>query len=232
MWKIIKKSVEKITVNKEKFTLWMKWEFKIEFANDSFGPYNYKFEREDCYFSDGLSDRGTKIFPLLNKQFDNTEIFLETDDIVVAVWERWSLMWGDKTFIDVINFKTENKQRIFTDEVNIIYNSEKSIIINCKIEWKFKTLVLDFETMEINEEKEEEMQTFFKCIYNVWEKQWYLLDFNVSDINKKDEEKKYQKWTFSLKKISTKWTPKSFDRETFVVETDKLAVDVWEESKK
>jgi len=69
MWKIIKKSIEKVVVNKEKFSLWMKWEFKIEFANDSFWPYKYKFEREDCYFNDGLEDRGSLIFPLKNKKF-------------------------------------------------------------------------------------------------------------------------------------------------------------------
>ena len=63
MWKIIKKTVEKITLNKEKFSLSMKWEFKIEFASDSFWPYKYKFEIEDCYFNDGLEDRGSAIFP-------------------------------------------------------------------------------------------------------------------------------------------------------------------------
>jgi len=69
----------------------MKGEFLIEFASDSFGPYEYKFEREDCYFSDGLNDRGTSIFPLKNSQFNNTEIFLETDDIIIATGERTSL---------------------------------------------------------------------------------------------------------------------------------------------
>ena len=99
MWKVVKKSVEKIKIEKKSFSLWMKWEFKIEFANDSFGPYNYKFEREDCYFNDGLVDRGSKIIPLKWKEFDNTEIFLETDDIVVAVWERWSLLGWDKLLL-------------------------------------------------------------------------------------------------------------------------------------
>jgi len=232
MWKIIKKSVEKITVKKEKFILGMKWEFKIEFANDSFWPYNYKFEREDCYFNDGLEDRGTKIFPLKNKKFDNTEIFLETDDIVISIWERWSLMWWDKTFIDIINYKTEKKQRIFTDEVNLIYNSKDSIIVNCKVWEKFKTLVLDFETMEIKEEKEDELQTFFKCVYNVTENKWYLLDFTIWDPFEDNEEKKYKNWNFNLRNIIISWEPKSFDREKFIVKTDKWDIDVWEESKR
>lgn len=232
MWKIIKKSVEKITVNKEKFTLWMKWQFTIEFSNDSFWPYNYKFERTDCYFNDGLSDRWTKVFPLKNKQFDNTEIFLETDDIVVAIWERGSLMWGDKTFIDIINIKTEKKQRIFTTEVNLIYNSKDSIVLNCKVWDEFKTYILDFNSLDIREEKIEELQAFFKSVFNTSTKKWYLLDFVIWNPDEKDEEKKYQLWYFSLKDSKINWVPKIFNRKEFIVETDKWSIDIWEESKK
>jgi hypothetical protein len=35
-----------------------------------------------------LQDRGSKIFPLKNKEFNNTELFFENDDIVVAVGKR------------------------------------------------------------------------------------------------------------------------------------------------
>jgi len=233
MWKIIKKSTEKIVVNKEKFSLWMKWEFKIEFANDSFWPYKYKFEREDCYFNDGLEDRGTAIFPLKNKQFDNTEIFLETDDIVIAVWERGSLMWWEKSFIDVINIKTEKKYRLFTDEVNLIFNSEDKVIINAKEDWIFKTIVLDFNNMKKIEEIEEGLQAFFKSVYNVNENKWYLLDFQVANEDERDEEKKYQKGSFILQKVSLSWIPKEFDRKKFIVKTVKWKIiDIWEESKK
>jgi len=235
MWKIIKRSVEKITVHKERFSLWMKWEFKIEFANDSFWPYKYKFEREDCYFNDGLEDRGTKIFPLRNKAFDNTEIFLETDDIVIAVWERWSLMWDDKDFIDIINIKTEKKYRLFTEEVNLIFNSEDKVVINAKETEtnKFKTIVLDFNTMKKVEEREEELQAFFKSVYNVLEKKWYLLDFKVADKSEKDEELKYQKWSFILQKVSLSWVPSKFNRKKFEVTTVRWKIiDIWEESKR
>ena len=232
MWKIIKKSTEKIVVNRKKFSLWMKWEFKIEFANDSFWPYKYKFEREDCYFNDGLEDRGTAIFPLKNKQFDNTEIFLETDDIVIAVWERGSLMWWEKSFIDVINIKTEKKYRLFTDEVNLIFNSEDKVIINAKEDWIFKTIVLDFNNMKKIEEIEEGLQAFFKSVYNVNENKWYLLDFQVANEDERDEEKKYQKGSFILQKVSLSWIPKEFDRKKFIVKTDKWIIDLWEESKK
>lgn len=232
MWKIIKKSLDKVVIDKESFSLWMKWEFKIEFSNDSFGPYSYKFAREDCYFNDGLSDRGTKIFPLKNKVFDNTEIFLETDDIVVVVWERWSLTMWDKNFIDVINIKTEKKYRLFTQEVNLIFNSEDKIVINAKDEWVFKTIVLDINSMEKIDEVEEELQAFFKSVYNVSENAWYLLDFNVANENEQDEEKKYQNGYFILQKVKLTWIAKKFYREKFQVKTSDGIIDIWEESKK
>ncbi len=230
MWKIIKKSLEKVQINKEKFTLGMKWQFRIDFANDSFGPYNFKFEREDCYFSDWLEDRGTKIFPLRNKAFDNTEIFLENDDIVIAVWERWSLMGGDKSFIDIINIKTEKKYRLFTDVVNLIFNSEDKIIINAK-DWNFfKTLVLDINTLEKIEEVKEQLQAFFKCVYNKTTDDWYLLDFNPQNEKELDEEKKYQNGSFILQKVSLRWEPTSFNRREFKVKTKSWEIDIWEES--
>ena len=230
MWKIIKKSIEKIVLNKKKFSLWMKWEFKIEFANDSFWPYQYKFEREDCYYNDGLEDRWSVIFPLKNKKFDNIEIFIETDDIVVCIGERWNLSWGEKTFIDIINIKTEKKYRFFTDEVNLIFNSEDKIIINAKDEWVFKTIVLNSVTLEKIEEVEESLLSFFKSVYNAKEDSWYLLDFNENDKNEIDEEKKYRKWSFILQKVNTKWKPISFDRKKFEVKTDIWFIDIWEES--
>ncbi len=235
MWKIIKKSVENITVNKEKFILGMKWEFKIEFASDSFWPYKYKFQREDCYFNDGLGDRGSAIFPLKNKQFNNTELFLENDDIVITVWERWSLMWWEKPFIDIINIKTEKKYRLFTDEVNLIYNEKNNIVINAKDldDNKFKTIKLDINTLDKKEKIEEELDTFFKSVYNKNENKWYLLDFIIWNLDEKDEEKKYQNWYFNLKETNLTWIPTSFDRKKFEVETTNWKIiDVWEESKK
>ena len=234
MWKIVKKTVDKITLNKEKYSLTMKWEFKIEFTSDSFGPYKYKFERIDCYFNDGLEDRWTAIFPLKNKKFKNTEIFLETNDIIIAVWERWGLMWEERSFIDVINIKTEKKYRLFTEEVNLIYNTEKAIIINAKESETgiFKTFELDSKTMKNISEKEEELQIFFKSVYNVSENKWYLLDFTIWDTSETDEELKYQKGYFNLKKAWISGKPKSFNRKQFKVKTDKWTIDIWEESKK
>jgi len=227
MWKIIKQAVEKIVLNKQSFDLTMKWEFKIEFANDSFWPYDYKFGREDCYFNDGLEDRWTSVFPLKNISFDNTEIFLETDDIIIAIWERWSLMWDDKKFIDIINIQTEKKYRLFTDEVNLIYNSEDKVIINAKTEWLFKTIVLDINNLEKLEEKIEEFQAFFKCVYNKATNEWFVLDFSSSEIS----DDMYKKWSFTLQKSNIlTWIPKDFNRKEFKVITSLRNIDIWEES--
>ena len=230
MWKIIKKSVEKIILNKKKFSLWMKWEFKIDFANDSFWPYNFKFQREDCYFNDWLEDRGTKIFPLRNKSFSNTEIFLETDDIIVCVWERWSLLWWEKSFIDIINIKTEKKYRLFNAEVNLIFNSKDKIAINTEEGWVFKTIILDIKTMKKIEELNEELQAFFKCVYNKTTNEWFLLDFTPSNEQAGDEEKKHQSGSFILQKINIAWIPIEFLRDKFKVKTNKWIIDIWEQS--
>ncbi len=234
MWKIIKKSIEKISLDKERFSLTMKWEFNIEFASDSFWPYKYKFERIDCYFNDWLEDRGTAIFPLKNKDFNNTEIFLETNDIIIAVWERWGLMGEEKSFIDVINIKTEKKYRLFTEEVNLIYNSKDSIIVNARESetGKFITIELDIKTMKKKSEKEEGLLAFFKSVYNVNNDKWNLLDFTIWNENEKDEEKKYQFWFFHLKEMPTTWKPLSFNRKQFKVITKSSTIDIWEESKK
>jgi hypothetical protein len=230
MGKIIKKSVDKVILNKEKFSLWMKWEFKIEFSNDSFGPYTFKFQREDCYFIDWLEDRWSSVFPIKNKAFKNTEIFLETNDIIIAVWERWSLLGWDKEFIDIINIKTEKKYRLFTDEVNLIYNTEKEIVLNALDDWKFKTIILDIDSLEEKEEKKEQLQAFFKSVYNVTKKKWYLLDFSIWDKNEKDEEEKYKIWFFNLVETQLSGIPKEFDRKKFIVKTSNWEIDVWKES--
>ena len=230
MWKIIKKNIEKILLNKKKFSLWMKWEFKIEFSNDSFWPYDYKFEREDCYFVDWLEDRWTKIFPLKNKKFDNTEIFLETDDIIICIWERWSLMWWKKSFIDIINIKTEKKYRLFTNEINLIYNEKDKLIINAEVRWIFKTLVLDIDTLEKIDDKDESLNAFFKVVYNNKENLYYRLDFTPNNEQEKDEEKKYKSWYFSLLQLWKYSQPVKFDRENFKIELIKWFLDVWHES--
>ncbi len=151
------------------------WKYKIEFAKDSFWPYEFVFSRTDCYYNDKIGDRWSVLFPYKNKEFNNTEIFLETDDIVVCTWDRTNLSWEEKTFIDIINLKTEKKQRLYVEEVNLIFNGENEIVINANFGWVWKTVKLDNYTMEIKEEKEEKLLSFFKAIYNENENKWYRI---------------------------------------------------------
>lgn len=229
MGKIIKQSVEEIVVNKQKFALWMKWKFKIEFANDIFWPYEFKFEKDDCYFNDAFEDRGSFMFPLKNKEFNNTEIFLENDDIIITVWKRESLQWESKNFIDIINIKTEKKYRLFTDEVNLIFNSEDKIIINAEENGIFKTFVLDIKSLDEIEKKEEKLLAFFKSIYNCNTKEWFVLDFSPKIVRDYKEED-FRDWSYILQLVDMEWEPKSFDRKKFKIKTDWKMYDIWEES--
>lgn len=203
MWKIIKQNEENLKIKRLDKLLSMKWQFMIEFINDNFGPYEYKFWKFDCYYDDWLEDRWSSIFPYKNKEFNNTEIFLETDDVIVCSGDRTNLSGIEKTFIDIINIKTEQKQRLFVEEVNLIYNWDFEIIINANFSWVWKTVILDEKTMEIKEEKEEKLLAFFKVIYNENEEKWYRLDF--------DWEKYSLEWIEKLGELKIS----EFDRKNF-----------------
>lgn len=231
MGQIIKAREEEVKINKTSYFLGYKWEFFIEFANDKFWPYEYKFAREDCYFKDFLEDRGTLQFPLKKKEFDNTEIFLETDDIVVFVWTRWNIYGEEKSFIDIVNIKTEKKQRFITEEVSVIFNMKDKIFVNLEFAWTFKTIILDINSLEVIEEKEEELNAFFKVIYNKNSKKYSLIDFipNSDSLN----EDNFQSGTFSLRDLDLNWTPDKFNRKEFLLDTNWITVwqiDIWEES--
>ncbi len=232
MWKIIKQQVETIQIKKKKFTLWMKWEFFIEFVSDRFGPYEYKYQRQDTYFSDGLQDRGAKIFPLKEKKFNNTEMFFENDDIVLAIGKRWGLSWDEKYFIDVINIKTEKKYRIFTEEISLVVLLEKWLLINFNDSGTWKSITLNPETLEEKETKEEKLYAFFKVIYDETANRWYKLDFLPIDKNKDNlDETKYQNGYFQFENLKISWKPVNFDREKWKLRLNNWKeIDIWEES--
>ena len=82
----------------------------------------------------------------------------------------------------------------------------------------FKILKLDIQTLEIKEEIEEELQAFFKCVYNKIQNNWYVLDF----------QKTWEWWNdgfFQLKEIDAKWIPTTFNREEYKVNGN---IDIWE----
>jgi len=66
----------------------IQWTFEIDFDTKVFWPYTYVFHRKNLYFNEETNERGSYFFPLKNKDFDNTELFLETNDIVEEVFQE------------------------------------------------------------------------------------------------------------------------------------------------
>lgn len=230
MWKVVKKHLDKIQINKKSFSLSMKWEFSISFANNEFWPYDYKFQREDCYYLESINDRWTFLFPqfMKNRVFNNTEIFLETDDIVVCIWERSSLNKTSEKFLDIVNIKTELKYRIFIQELNFLFNWEDKIVFNWLIWNNHKTIVLDINSLEKLEELEENICAFFKCLYNYDTKEWFKLDFTPITFKLTDKQQEFKNGYFIMKKIDLTWEPKDFIREEFSVLVDWSYYDIWD----
>lgn len=154
---------------------WEQWIF-IEFKKNKYWPYTWKFSREDCYFDESIGDRGSFKFPYKNR-FNNTEIFLETNDLIICSWIRATISSKNKSFIDIINIKNAKKLRIYTDEVNIIYNEKENIFLNLKEKWAYKSKIYGIDNLELKEEKSERLSAFFKLIYNHNQKKYYLLDY-------------------------------------------------------
>ena len=119
-------------------------EFHIEFPSTTFWPYNYVFTRENLYFSEELGDRGASLFPLKEKDFKNTEIFLEKDAIIVCCGVRGSFSGQEKLFVELVNLETEQKFRFYPEEISLIYNTENTLICYYKDEniWKKSEFLL------------------------------------------------------------------------------------------
>lgn len=185
--------------------------FKIEFISDSLWPYDYLFNRIDFYYNKIFKSRWSYKFPLKNKIFDNTEIFLETDYIIICTWERSWLIKSEQTFIDIINIKTQKKQRFFTDEVNIIFNMQDKIFLNIGEKWIYKTYILDINTLNILEEKGEYLQAFFKFVYNTSLKKWFFLNFD-------EKYKWHNEWYYEMIEFNEiNEIPISFDRKKLII---------------
>ena len=230
MWKIIKQQLDSVRIKNKTFALWMKWQFYIEFVSDRLWPYEYKFAKEDTYFSDALQDRGAKIFPLKEKRFNNTELFIENDDIVLAVGKRWTISWEEKHFMDIINLRTEKKYRIFTEEVSLVVLLEKWLLVNYNDNWVWKALVLDVEAMTEKEVNEKKYYAFFKLVYSKKTKKWFRLDFIPLNLEQDDlDEEKYKHGYFRFRSLPIDGKPIKYDREKWLVTLDNWKqIDVWE----
>lgn len=208
----------------------IQWEFKVDFDHWRFGPYTYVFHRENLYFHEEANERGSYFFPLKTQAFNNTEIFLETDDIVLAVWERWSLSWVSKVFIELVQLKTQKKHRLYPDEVSLIYNSKNTIIIYYKKSGKWKKLTLDIKTLEKKSETSTHYDAFFKLFYNHNEKHYgRLVFYPITHTTGYFVEKEIIEVPGTPKIYDILWAPKKFNRSDFFLFTYAgQMLDSWE----
>lgn len=215
----------KIIVEESTNTIKTQGKFFIDFSNSKIGPYTHLYDREKLYYHEIIDERGSLDFPLKNAEFENSEIFLETDDIAICIWERWSISWGISQFIDIINLSNGNKNRFFTDEVNLIYNTETTVEINLVEKWKTITHSLDINSLEITSSIEENLVAFFKLIWNKTTGKYENLVFD-------SESNDAKKWFFKREKIEMLWfeiSPERFDRKSFIINTKwKSQILVWD----
>lgn len=151
------------------------WEFHIDFPTKKYWPYSHLFTRENLYYSEELWDRGSILFPIKEKEFDNTEIFLERDDIVVCCGVRGSFSGQERQFVEFVNLETWSKKRLYAEEVSLIYNTQETLIV-CfreKNTWKKREYLL--KNFSIVSETEEHISAFFKLLYSHNTKNFYAL---------------------------------------------------------
>lgn len=235
-----------ITQKIEKHTADIKWEFYIDFKDSRFWPYTHIFERKRLYFNEGVEERGSYFFPLRSGKFKNTEIFLETNDIVVWIGERGSFSGQAKRFLEIVNLKTKQKYRFYPDEVSLIYNTQDEIVLYYKKSEKYKKLTLSKTMLEKLSEKSQQTDAFFKLLYNWDDKKYIRLIYHANSSSHQagyfseellENEKKITqdiKWLNMayLEEPDGKFrAPKKFHREKFeLITTSHQKIDVWETS--
>jgi len=134
--------------------------------------------------------------------------------------------------MDIINLKTENKYRIFTEEVSLVVLLYKGLLVNFNDNWTWKSLIFDVETLDIKKMIKEKVYAFFKLVYRKEKKEWFMLDFVPLDSEKHYlDETKYQKGYFKLVKLPIVGRPIKYNREKWLVTLDNWEqIDVWEMS--
>ena len=222
-WKIISK-------NAVPNTGWTTGLFHVHFNHANFWPYSHIFHRKNLYFHESEQARGSYFFPepLKETQFWNTEIFLETNDICVAVWTRWSFSWKEKEFVEIISLKYEEKYRFYPDEISLIYNTHDEVVIYYKKWEKYSKLVLNQKTLEKTSEIEMKLHAFFKLLYNSSDASYYRLYYHSNNTSPTNGYFEEQKMHFEDQEL-----PINFKSQKFILEVKyvyKNFVDVWESS--
>lgn len=223
-----------------------KWKFQIEFSQSTLGPYSFLFQRENLYFNEDLGERGSYFFPLKDTRFKNTEIFLETNDIVIWIGERWSFSGKARRFVEIVNLATKNSYRFYPEEVSLIYNAHNQVIIYYKKSDHYKKLSLDLKTLEKISEHSVYMSAFFKLLYNHTIGEYARLIFKPK--GRSTTLGHFIEEPIANEKTITKdipWlnmayldepdgqmsSPESFNRENFMLKTVEYEkIDVWEAS--
>lgn len=156
----------KITWEARSGKAWIFGEFMIEFSVKSFWPYSHVFTRENLYFDEVLWERGAFLFPLKEKEFDNTEIFLERDDIVVCCGVRWSFSGQEKIFVELVNLTSQSKYRFYPEEVSLIYHTKDTLICCYRDENTWKRSIFSLNDFSLISETSEHISAFFKLLYH------------------------------------------------------------------
>ena len=221
LWKI---TSEKIVSG----TGWTNGEFHLDFSNARFGPYTHIFHRENLYFHEEEWVRGSYFFPLKDSIYDNTELFLENNDIVIWVWVRGSFSGQEKQFIEIISRRYQEKYRLYPDEVQLVYNTKDEIVIYYRKSSSYKKLVLNQKTLEKVSESSSRVSAFFKLLYNHTEKSYYRLYFTPNSSSPK-------KGYFEEQKVveEDQDLPVIFYSKDFILELKYVYnayIDVWESS--
>lgn len=217
-----------IVDNKHKnFTHIRKSDFSIKFSDSEFGPYNYIFDRERLYFDEFLGERWSYDFPIKDPCSNNTEIFIERNDIVIALWTRWSFSGKTRIFVEIVNLSNANKFRFYPDSVSLIYNARRSIVIYYKKSEAYKRLELDISTLEKISETTHHLSAFFKLYYDSTNMTYGRLIYKANSSS-------HRAWYFIEENISSNlWKPKKFYRDNFNLTCEwhwETSIDVWEAS--
>lgn len=200
-------------------------DFSISFEQSEFGPYTHLFDRERLYFDEDKNERGSYFFPLKETEFNNTEIFIERNDIVIALWERGSFSGKSRVFLEIVNLKNANKYRIYPDEVSLIYNSKENIVIYYKKWTNYKKLELDIVNLEKVSETTQHLSAFFKLYYSYTKKSYGRLIYKANSHS-------HKAGYFVEELINSNIDePEFFDRKQFLITTyENRYIDVWETS--
>lgn len=207
-------------------------EFHIEFPSTTFWPYNYVFTRENLYFCEELSDRWVCLFPLKEKQFENTEIFLEREDIVICCGVRGSFSGQEKLFVELVNLETQAKHRFFPEEISLIYHTQETLVCCYKNEDIWKKSEFSLTDFSLVSETQEHISAFFKLFYN------HTMESYGRLILKSNPQPNIDGYFLEENILSKYWEyfkPQSFIRNNFLLDLNgldyhKKQIDVWEAS--